>query len=61
MGDTPMDKCCGRLTGMCGTCERRPTIVRDNKHYCWQHDPQEAVEAYEAREADGRWSKTTHE
>jgi hypothetical protein len=20
-------------------CDRKPTIVRDGKHYCWQHDP----------------------
>jgi len=33
-----MDQCQGRLRFM-GHCERRPTVVRDGKHYCWQHDP----------------------
>lgn len=42
-------QCQGRIR-VIGYCERKPTIVRDGKPYCWQHDPERlAAKASEAR------------
>ena len=36
--DPPSEMCQGHLTTI-GWCERKPTVERDGKRYCWQHDP----------------------
>jgi hypothetical protein len=33
------NKCQGKMTFI-GYCDRKPTVVRDGKPYCWQHDPE---------------------
>lgn len=34
-------KCQGRLSGCFGgNCERRASITRGGRGYCWQHDPE---------------------
>jgi hypothetical protein len=33
------EQCQGKLKTLYGRCERRGTICRDGKFYCWQHDP----------------------
>lgn len=51
-----MSKCEGQCTRFFGDCARKPCVVRDGKHYCWQHDPErlEAIraEAYAKRRAE---------
>lgn len=33
------DKRCQGKMGTLAWCVRRPTVERDGKQYCWQHDP----------------------
>lgn len=33
-------KCASSPTSFLGYCERKPSVVRDGVHYCWQHDPE---------------------
>lgn len=34
------DACQGRAMMNMGMCDRKPSVVRDGKPYCWQHDPE---------------------
>lgn len=34
------NKCCGSAQRNSGNCDRAPTVTRDGKPYCWQHDPE---------------------
>lgn len=44
-------QCHGRPKQM-GWCERKPTVFRDGKPYCWQHDPERLIaQSNEARAA----------
>lgn len=33
-------RCQGKCRTFWGNCDRKPTVVRDGKHYCWTHDPE---------------------
>jgi hypothetical protein len=33
-------KCQGDPVRFLGDCARKPSVVRDGKPYCWQHDPE---------------------
>jgi hypothetical protein len=34
------ERCQGQYLSFLGYCSRKPTVVRDGKAYCWQHDPE---------------------
>lgn len=34
------NKCCGSAQRNFGNCDRAPTVTRNGKPYCWQHDPE---------------------
>lgn len=35
-----IQRCCGKAHLFAGYCDRKPSVIRDGKHYCWQHDPE---------------------
>jgi hypothetical protein len=53
-----MTKCSGEPHTFFGYCERKPTVERDGKPYCWQHDPERRRAKARARaEADRQHEK----
>lgn len=36
---TPEERCQGKVR-VFGYCLRKPSVTRDGKPYCWQHDPE---------------------
>jgi hypothetical protein len=48
--------CAGQLGRTFGECLRKPTVVRNGKPYCWQHDPEKIsaarAAAWEARKVE---------
>lgn len=46
-------RCAGTVRGFVGDCERRPTVERNGKWYCWQHDPDRLAE--QAKERRDAW------
>ena len=44
-------ECQGKATQFLGWCERKPSVVRDGKPYCWQHDPARRSRAAKERQA----------
>lgn len=48
-------RCIGLDQTFAGSCDRKPSVVRDGKDYCWQHDPErrkaKAKQEKEARRA----------
>jgi hypothetical protein len=47
-----VDLCGARLKGMLGGCDRKATVHRDGKSYCWQHDPERLRRKYEQEWAE---------
>jgi hypothetical protein len=49
-------ECQGKANSFCGSCDRKPSVVRDGKPYCWQHDPERlqklAKERWELRKQE---------
>lgn len=50
------DRCQGNDHKFLGSCDRKPSVVCDGKHYCWQHDPERLKSA-----AAERWAKRKQE
>jgi hypothetical protein len=48
--------CQGKANLFLGHCERKPTVERDGKWFCWQHDPERLK-----RLAAERWAKRKEE
>lgn len=56
-------KCQGGMNKFAFQCNRKPSVERDGKYYCWQHDPvrlteisekkrQERIASYARKEAE---------
>jgi len=45
-------KCQGRAESFVGICDRKPSVERDGKPYCWQHDPER-----KRKEAQKKWEE----
>ncbi len=45
-------KCQGRSGAFAFQCDRKPTIERGGKCYCWQHDPERLTRIARERQAE---------
>lgn len=46
--------CQGNATSFLGYCERSPTVTRNGKQYCWQHDPERIEQLRQKRQQQRR-------